>query len=297
MVTVITNLDKRKTNFLLKLNYTLLIFLIYFVTNNLAFSKERGQILAHAAGCFGCHTANKDIPYSGGYKINTKYGTFISPNITFDEKNGIGKWNLEEFTRALKHGISPKGVPYYPVFPYNWYKELKNNDINDIYNYLRSIPIQSIKQSNHKLKFPYNFRALLWIRSKIEYIFFSNNQFNTNNEIEKQGSYIVKSIVHCGACHSPRTFLSIVKNKNDLSGRPKSHKKINDEAPNISNNKTKGIGSWDENDIVFFLQTGFKPDGDYVEGHMTGIIEDGTSYLSENELKAVSKYLLSQHNK
>ena len=38
-------------------------------------------------------------------------------------------------------------IPYYPVFPYNWYKELKNNDINDIYNYLRSIPIQSIKQS------------------------------------------------------------------------------------------------------------------------------------------------------
>ena len=49
--------------------------------------------------------------------------------------------------------------------------------------------------------------------------------------------------------------------------------------------------------IVFFLQTGFKPDGDYVEGHMAGIIEDGTSYLSEKELKAVSKYLLSQHNK
>ena len=298
LVEVVTiNLEKRKINFLIKINYILLTSIIYFFSGNEAFCLERGKILAHAAGCFGCHTVNQDKPFSGGYKINTKYGTFISPNITFHKENGIGNWTIEEFTTAVKHGISPNGTSYYPVFPYNWYKNLKKNDITDIYNYLKSVTIQSVKQKEHKLKFPYNFRELLWMRRKVEYIFFPDKQIQIKNDIEKQGFYITKSIVHCGACHSPRTFLSIVKNKNNLSGRPKSHKTINDQAPNISNNKIEGIGDWDTNDITFFLQTGFKPNGDYVEGHMAGIIEDGTSYLSENNLNAISKYLLSQHNK
>ena len=118
------NLEKRKINFLIKINYILLTSIIYFFSGNEAFCLERGKILAHAAGCFGCHTVNKDKPFSGGYKINTKYGTFISPNITFHKENGIGNWTIEEFTTAVKHGISPNGTSYNPVFPYNWYNNL-----------------------------------------------------------------------------------------------------------------------------------------------------------------------------
>ena len=59
----------------------------------------------------------------------------------------------------------------------------------------------------------------------------------------------------------------------------------------------KGIGSWSESDIVFFLQTGIKPNGDFAGKEMSKIIENGTSYLIKDDLEEISRYLLSNKNK
>jgi len=296
VVAAIINLEKRKINFLKLKNLILLTLVNYLLLFESAYCNERGKMLSHVAGCYGCHTLNNKIPFSGGYEIKTKYGTFISPNITFDQTNGIGKWNIEDFSKAIKLGINPNGKPYYPVLPYKWYSNLNKKDIEDIYDYLKSLSTSPIKQKPHNLKFPYNIRNFLWIRRIIEEKIFPTKRIKIKEKIEMEGAYIVRTVAHCGACHSPRTFLSIIDNINDLSGNHRSSNKLNDGAPNISNNYKKGIGSWDSYDIVFFLKNGFKPNGDYVEGHMSLIIENGTSFLSENELKSVSKYLLSEYN-
>tara|TARA_B100000686_G_scaffold63979_1_gene68786 strand:+ start:2114 stop:3007 length:894 start_codon:yes stop_codon:yes gene_type:complete len=296
VATAIINLEKRKINFFKLKKLIILALVNYLLLFKLAYCNERGKILSHVAGCYGCHTLNNKIPFSGGYEIKTKYGTLISPNITFDKINGIGKWNIEDFSKAIKLGISPDKKPYYPALPYKWYSNLNKKDIADIYYYLKSLPTSSIKQKPHNLKFPYNIRNLLWIRRMVEDKIFSSKRIKIKEKVETEGAYIVRTLAHCGACHSPRTFLSIIDNINDLSGNPRSSNKFNDGAPNISNNFKNGIGSWDSYDLVFFLKNGFKPNGDYVEGHMSLIIENGTSFLSENELKSVSKYLLSEYN-
>ena len=51
-------------------------------------------------------------------------GTFYSPNITPDKKTGIGNWTLQEFDRAMRHGVAPDGSQYYPVFPYVWFTKI-----------------------------------------------------------------------------------------------------------------------------------------------------------------------------
>jgi len=63
--------------------------------------------------------------------------------------------------------------------------------------------------------------------------------------------------------------------------------------PNITPDKETGIGSWNENDIVWLLQTGFNPDGNDVQGAMSELIEHGSSHLSDADLRAVATYVLS----
>ena len=291
MVPVIINLEKRKIK-----NLIIPFFIFVLFNLNDAASNENGKILAYAAGCYGCHTNNPAEPFGGGYKIKTKFGIFITPNISKNKLNGIGKWTQDEFIKAVKNGISPQHEPYYPAFPYNWYVNITESDILDIYDYLFSLPEVTKKENNHILKFPYNIRELLWFWRFIERQISKNNNIE-NNLQESRGKYLVNSIAHCGACHSPRTFFSIVKDYNNFSGQKESSKLLNDSIPNISNDKNKGIGSWTESDLVLFLQTGIKPNGDFAEPDMSLIIEHGTQYLSDSDLNEIAKYLLNINKK
>ena len=68
MAPVIINLEKRKIK---KLIIPFLIFVLFNIDK--AVSNENGKLLAHAAGCYGCHTNNPEQPFGGGYKIKTKF--------------------------------------------------------------------------------------------------------------------------------------------------------------------------------------------------------------------------------
>ena len=290
MAPVIINLEKRKIKKII-----ILLFIFIILNKNDAFSNANGKILSFVAGCYGCHTNNAEQPFGGGYKIKTKFGVFISPNISKDSLNGIGSWNKEDFIKAVTKGISPNNKPYYPAFPYNWYVNMSENDILDIYEYIYSLPAISNKTTNHDLKFPYNIRELLWFWKFIDKIV-SNKKDIDNSKQYKRGEYLVNSVAHCGACHSPRTFLSIIKDYNNLSGQKESSKILNDAIPNISNDRNNGIGLWSNSDLIFFLQTGIKPNGDFAEENMSLIIENGTKYLNLNDLKEIAKYILKNNN-
>ena len=152
-----TSLEKRK------IKYLYIISFIFLISTEKSLSNENGKILSYAAGCYGCHTSDPKKPFGGGYKIQTKYGTFITPNITKDITSGIGRWSKTEFIKAIKHGISPSKKPYYPAFPYSWYSNMQDSDILDIFEYLNSVPSILNKIPSHDLKFPYRIREALWL--------------------------------------------------------------------------------------------------------------------------------------
>ena len=288
---VTISLEKRK------IKYLYIISFIFLISTEISLSNENGKILAYAAGCFGCHTSDPNKPFGGGYKIQTKYGTFITPNITKDMTSGIGKWSQREFIEAMKHGISPSQKPYYPAFPYSWYSNMQETDILDILDYLNNIPAINNKKLPHDLKFPYNIRGSLWLWRIINRTIQKNNKIDLDITNKHRGEYLIKAVTHCSACHSPRTWFSIIKNHENLNGKIETKKLLNDGSPNISKDKVKGIGSWSESDIVFFLQTGIKPNGDFAGKEMSKIIENGTSYLIKDDLEEISRYLLSNKNK
>ena len=173
---------------------------------------------------------------------------------------------------------------------------MKTEDIKKIYYFLLSTNPINKKNLKHQLKFPYKIREFLWIWNVLNEILSKpTKDYNDKNHDEKllRGKYLVTAAGHCGACHSPRTWFSIVKNYHDLSGRKETQKDLKDGAPNISPSKSEGIGNWSQSDIVFYLETGIKPDGDFATEIMQSIIDDATSHLKTEDLEAIAYYLLN----
>ncbi|MFL5576735.1 MAG: c-type cytochrome [Gemmatimonadaceae bacterium] len=64
--------------------------------------QARGQALAAAHGCAGCHTPGGGPPLSGQLM-----GPWLAPNITPDPVSGIGAWPREDVYRYLRQGGAP----------------------------------------------------------------------------------------------------------------------------------------------------------------------------------------------
>src|SRR3954454_1711378 len=89
------------------------------------------------------------------------WGASFSANLTSDE-TGIGRWKFEQFKKAIREGKS-KGLdgnrPLMPPMPWQQYKNLSDNDLRDIFAFLKStkpvknlvpqpIPPNELKYSN-----------------------------------------------------------------------------------------------------------------------------------------------------
>ena len=53
---------------------------------------QRGEYLAFAGGCLGCHTEDQEAaaPFAGGRALKTPLGIFYGPNITPHPDAGLG---------------------------------------------------------------------------------------------------------------------------------------------------------------------------------------------------------------
>ena len=54
-----------------------------------------------------------------------------------------------------------------------------------------------------------------------------------------------------------------------------------------------GIGQWGEMDVAFLLQMGLTPKGDSVGGSMGEVVRDGTAHFSQDDIAAVTEYLMN----
>ncbi len=111
-----------------------------------------GKYLSTASlGCFQCHskdfkTNNEIHPeqsvgfFGGGNPLLDMEGNVLtSPNITFDNNSGIGKYTEEQFIEIVKNGRRPDGTTTrYPMEPYSL---LSDHEIKAIYAYLKTVPV------------------------------------------------------------------------------------------------------------------------------------------------------------
>ena len=255
----------------------------------------KGKILSYAAGCISCHTdtANNGALLAGGKKIETPFGTFISPNITSDKVHGIGNWSDRDFIRAVKKGISPENKHYFPVFPYTSFNLMRNTDVKFIKDYIFTLPAVSKVNQTHNLPFPYNVRLLqaLW-----KLLYFSENTYvydSRRSRIWNRGAYLSRAVVHCGECHTPRSLLGGINKSLSYAGTPKNKTFFLNNTPNITSHLVNGIGKWSIRQIMIYLETGEHPSGDFAGNSMAEVIENGTRKLSAADRKAIAVYVKS----
>ncbi|WP_159104354.1 cytochrome c [Sneathiella glossodoripedis] len=262
---------------------------------------RKGEYLAAAAGCMSCHTAQGSdaVPYAGGHALKTPFGTFFTPNITPDMETGIGSWTSNDLIKAMKQGIRPDGAHYFPAFPYTSYVRLTDEDVKLIYAYLMSLKPVRNEVSEHMISPPFSWR---WLQFGWKILFFDENgsapPYSGNDEVVKRGDYLVNALGHCGECHTPRNMLGGLDRDALFAGMP--YDSTAGEIPNLTPDMQTGIGDWSESDIVSFLKSGMKPNFDDVQGTMADVINHGTSKLTDEDLKAMAKYLKSLnpiHNK
>jgi mono/diheme cytochrome c family protein len=250
---------------------------------------KRGEYLAKAAGCVGCHTEEKQgaVPFAGGRALKTPFGTFYGPNITPHPQAGIGRWTEADFVRAVREGLRPDGAHYFPAFPYPSYTRISEADLRDLWAFLRTLPPNPRASQPHDLGFPYGWRPLVagW-----KWMFFKPGPYAADPKLSpalNRGAYLAQALGHCGECHTPRNALGGPKSDRHLAGGK------GPDGKNVPNLTPTRLKKWDDTELKNFLVAGLTPDGDVPAEAMGEVIQNTTSQLTPADLAALMAYLRS----
>lgn len=250
----------------------------------------RGAYLARAGNCAACHTARGGADYAGGRGIDTPFGTVYASNLTPDRETGLGDWSADAFWRALHHGRSRDGRLLYPAFPYPSFTLVTRDDADAMYAFLRTLP--PVRQANtpHALRFPYSLQASLAVWRAL---YFRPGEFvpDPGRSPEWQrGSYLVRGLGHCTACHTDRNALGATRGDIELGGGLIPMQ--NWYAPSLASSREAGVGDWQIDEVVALLQTGVSPRAS-VMGPMAEVVFQSIQHLSPTDLRAMAVFLQS----
>ena len=246
---------------------------------------RQGELLASAGDCASWHSTREGPAYAGGVPLQTPFGTLYGTNITPDPDTGIGAWSQAAFRRALREGVSRDGHLLYPAFPYNHFTHLTDQDIAALYAFLMTRdPVQARAPAN-RLRFPLQFRPLLagW---NLLYLEAGPLPQQASRDADwNRGAYLVESVSHCGACHSPRTALGGEEHDAALAGGDAE----NWHATALNSNSPSPV-PWSAEALATYLRTGIAPDHAISAGPMQAVVHN-LSHVSDADVRAIASYI------
>lgn len=248
---------------------------------------ERGRYLTRAADCAACHQTADGAAFAGGSPLKTPFGTIYGTNITPHPDRGIGRWNSDEFYRALTLGKAPGGRNLYPAMPYVSYHHMAREDSDLIYGYLMNVGASARVDQDPDVPFPMNLRLLV---SGWNLLFFDKDPMpvaSTGQSAEwNRGVYLGNVMGHCGECHTPRGALGQLKRDQWLQGNALERLLAPDLLPT-------GLAArgWDAAGLKQFLHSGVAPQGN-ANGAMWPAVEHSLQFLNDADLKALSTFML-----
>jgi len=250
---------------------------------------ERGRYLTVAADCAACHTVpGSGRPFAGGRAIETPFGNIVTPNITPDRETGIGAWSDDAFDAALRRGLRPDGSRLYPAMPFNAYTKMSRSDVLAIRAYLNTLePVRHAVVAN-TLPFPFNIRAAMRVWDAL---YFREGEYKPDPQKSpawNRGAFLVDGPGHCGACHTPKSFLGGDKTSQYLQGSALQGWF----APDITNDSRRGLGNWSVDDVAAYLRTGHNG-VTAATGPMAEEIALASSHMTDGDVHAIATYLKS----
>ncbi|MBC8746307.1 mono/diheme cytochrome c family protein [Paraburkholderia sp. WC7.3g] len=248
----------------------------------------RGAKLAAVGDCVSCHTATGGQPLAGGLPLQTPFGVIYSTNITPDDDTGIGRWSLDAFARAMRRGVSSDGHLLYPAFPYPHFTHINDADIGSLYAWLMSRAPISAPTPHNELIFPLGFRPIMAVWNLL-YLHTGDEAAPSPSEASDvaRGRYLVESLGHCGACHTPLNRLGAERRDRALQGGTIEGW----DAPALTDLAARPT-PWTQAQLVSYLRTGLASEHGAAAGSMrpvTRMLADA----SASDVDAISAYLLA----
>jgi mono/diheme cytochrome c family protein len=258
---------------------------------------EQGRYVAIASDCSACHTAPNGAAYAGGLGIASPLGAIYSTNITPDRETGIGSYSLNDFDRAVRHGIGARNVTLYPAMPYPSYAHMSDADIVALYAYfMRGVPPVHAQNHGNDIPWPLSLRWPLAIWRKTfapnpETVAFNAARYP--DPIIARGAYLVQGPGHCGSCHTPRALTLQEKALDDSANAYLAGGQVIDGwvAVGLRGNLADGLGNWSAEDIIATLRSARDPVHAVMGSAMSDVVMHSTQYLNDADLRAVANYL------
>lgn len=256
---------------------------------------RQGQYLARAGDCVACHTAKDGKPFAGGLGLQSPLGTIYSTNITPDKDTGIGQYSLEDFDRAVRHGVARDGHSLYPAMPFTSYANVSPADVKALYAYFMN-GVEPVHQQNQDTDIPWPL-SMRWPLNVWRWMFAPDAvdaaaaPAGTGDAVLR-GKYLVEGLGHCSTCHTPRGIALQEKALTDEDGTAfLSGGKIEGWlAKSLRGDMHDGLGSWSEADIAAFLKGGRNAHS-AAFGGMAQVVQDSTQHLTDADLTAIAAYL------
>lgn len=248
----------------------------------------RGEQLARLGDCVSCHRVPPGPAFAGGKGIKTPFGTLYGPNITPDPDVGIGRWSLAAFTRAVRQGVSRDGRHLYPALPYENFSGLTDADVASLYAYLMTRPAVHAIAPRQALIPPTNFRPFL---AAWKALFIKPGRFQpplNGDAVWDRGAYLVETLGHCGACHTPRNLMGAEEGDHPLAGGTADGWKT----PPLTRANPQAA-SWTVDRIERYLRTGSLPGGPTARGPMREVV-DNLSVAPPADVHAIAVYIHSR---
>jgi mono/diheme cytochrome c family protein len=248
---------------------------------------ERGKSLAALGYCVVCHTRSDGPALAGGRGLPTPFGTVYATNITPDPETGIGLWSEAAFRRAMHEGIGRDGRHLYPVFPYDHFTKVTDEDVRAIYAYLMTQKPARYTPPANELGFPFGVRQLLagW-----NLLFFESGRFVPDpkrDEAWNRGAYLAEGLGHCGSCHTPRNAMGGLIKDRKFAGAT-----IEGWHGTALDASSPAPIPWTADALLNYLLDGREAQHGIAAGPMTPVV-DLLADQEESDIAALAAYILS----
>jgi len=244
----------------------------------------KGEALAGGGYCAACHTAKGGPTFAGGYAMATPFGVIYSTNITPDPETGIGDWSEAAFARAMREGVSRNGSHLLPVFPFDHFTKLSDDDVRALYAYFMTrAPVHAPARPNG-IPFPFNIR---YLQAGWKLLFFRPGRFESDPKKSAEwnrGAYLAQGLSHCGACHTPRNLLGAEK-PGDVYGGAVIDNWV---APALTA-ANPAPAPWTREELYDYLRTGTSVLHGTAVGPMFPVVH-GLAALPDSDVRSIATY-------
>ena len=260
---------------------------------------DQGRYLsATVAGCAACHSRRDwDEPgapiitgtqYTGGdiwddqveWNGHKLPGRIQPPNLTPDPQTGLGGWSDEQLQAAIRQGIDKQGNPLFVMMPYPYFRSLRDEDLNAILAYLRSLPpIQRTTLPRELRLSPQEMQAEAAVLSQVA-------SLPVSTPVE-QGRYLV-TVAACEACHTPLKDGRPDESRQMAGGVTAKSPFFNTVSANLTSDRQTGLGKIDQAGFNRAMRQGIGSRGRQLSSLMPWLFYRN---LTDNDLSVIWAYL------